>query len=287
MNWTPYMLRAGRAELRVAHRGTGQPPLLLINGIGAHLDMWEPFERELGDREVIGVDLPGCGESPRPHVPQRMAGLARVLRDLLDALGHEHADVLGISFGGAVAQELAHQHPGRVRRLILCATSPGMVSVPPRPLPMLFLMTPARYFHPFLFRTMVPRIAGGRTARDTAALASQMDARLAHPPDPLGYAFQLYAVCGWTSAPYLHQLHQPTLIISGDDDRAVPLLNAKLLQRMIPDARLHIVPGGGHAFLLDDPTSVVGVIESFLDEPDATSATADDSAPDARRAVSG
>jgi poly(3-hydroxyalkanoate) depolymerase len=286
MNWAPYMLRAGGADLRVAHRGAGQPPLLLINGIGAHLDMWEPFERTLGDRAVIAFDLPGCGESPRPRVPLRMAGLARVVRDLLDTLGHERADVLGISFGGAVAQELAHHHPARVRRLILCATSPGMVSVPPRPLPALFLMTPARYVHPFFFRTMMPRIVGGRTARDGAALAGQMDARLAHPPDALGYAFQLYAASGWTSAPYLHQLRQPTLIVAGDDDRAVPLANAKLLRRMIPRARLHVVPGGGHAFLLDEPESVVGVIESFLDEPDADRAPANVRLSDARRTSS-
>ena len=123
----PYKLRVGRSELRVAARGEGSTPLLLINGIGAHLDMWEPFARLLGDRRVIAFDLPGCGESPRSSRPVRMPGLARLVRDLLDALGETQADVLGYSFGGALAQELAHRYPDRVRRLILCGTSPGMV----------------------------------------------------------------------------------------------------------------------------------------------------------------
>lgn len=266
MNWTPYMLPVGGSKLRVAHRGEGQPPLLLINGIGAHLDMWGPLEARLNGRELIAFDLPGCGESPRPRYPLRMSGLARVVRDLLDSLGHAEVDVLGISFGGALAQELTHQFPDRVRRLVLCATSPGIISVPPRPMPALYLMTPLRYLHPAFFDFMMPRIVGGRTARERLALDGQREARLSHPPDPLGYVFQLYAASGWTSACYLHRVTQPTLVLAGDDDRAIPLANARLLARLLPNATLHVVEGGGHAFLLDEPESVAGLIEEFLAE---------------------
>lgn len=260
------MLPVGGSELRVAQRGEGQPPLLLINGIGAHLDMWEPLEQRLRSRHLIAFDLPGTGESPRSSLPRRMGGLARLVAALLDALGVEQVDLLGISFGGALAQEFARRHPARVRRLVLCATSPGIVSLPPRPLPALYLMTPLRYIHPLFFDFMMPRIVGGRTAREPGALDRQRDARLSHPPDPLGYAFQLYAATGWTSACYLHRITQPTLILAGDDDRAIPLPNAKLLARLLPDARLHVVDGGGHAFLLDEPESVVPLIEAFLAE---------------------
>ena len=147
-------------------------------------------------------------------------------------------DVLGVSFGGALAQELAFRHPERVRRLILCATSPGLIAVPPKPLPALLLMTPVRYYHPRIFRATMPRIAGGRTARDPEVLERQAGVRLAKPPDLLGYAYQLYAATGWTSIHWLHRLTQPTLVIAGDDDRSIPLVNARLLARRIPDARL-------------------------------------------------
>jgi poly(3-hydroxyalkanoate) depolymerase len=262
--WTHDELHLGGQILRVAHRGEGGTPLLLINGIGAHIDMWKPFDRLLGDRRVIAFDLPGCGGSPRPSVPLRMGGLAALVRGLLDALGHSEVDVLGYSFGGAVAQELARRFPARVRRLILCGTSPGLISVPPRPLPALFLMTPARYYHPAFFRFMMPRIVGGRTAREPSELAKQLDARLSRPPDLLGYLFQLYAASGWTSAHYLHQISQPTLVIAGEDDRAIPLPNARFLAHRIPNASLHVVIRGGHAFLLDEPESVIEEIDAFL-----------------------
>jgi poly(3-hydroxyalkanoate) depolymerase len=195
-----------------------------------------------------------------------MAGLAKVVAALLDELGLEEVDVLGVSFGGALAQQLAHNHPARVRRLVLCATSTGVVSVPPRPLPLLFLMSPARYYHPAVFRFMLPRIVGGRTAREPAALDAQAGPRLSHPPDPLGYVFQMYATSGWTSIHWLHRLRQPTLVVAGDDDRAIPVANARLLARLIPDARLHVVENGGHVFVLDEPESVAPEIEAFLDE---------------------
>lgn len=264
--WTPYKVRVGDLELRVAQRGSGGTPLLLITGIGAHLDMWKPLESRLHGREIIAFDAPGTGESQRLSRPMRMDGLARIVRDLLDVLDRDVVDVLGVSFGGAVAQQLAHQFPDRIRRLILCATSPGLVAVPPKPVPLLFLMSPARYYHPALFRFMMPRIVGGRTARDPSALAAQAGPRLSRPPDPLGYLFQLYATTGWTSAHWLHQLRQPTLILAGDDDRAIPLANARILARRIPNARLHVITGGGHLFVLDEPESIVDEIHAFLDE---------------------
>jgi pimeloyl-ACP methyl ester carboxylesterase len=96
-------------------------------------------------------------------------------------------------------------------------------------------------------------------------LAAQAGPRLSRPPDPLGYLFQLYATMGWTSAHWLHTLLQPTLVLAGDNDRAIPLVNARFLARRIPHARLHVVKDGGHLFLLDEPDSVIDVIHAFLD----------------------
>ena len=119
------IVSAGGLKLRVDRRGEG-PPLLLITGIGAHLDMWRPFQAVAGERELIAFDAPGVGRSQRPALPLRMPALARLVTELLDALALERVDVLGYSWGGGLAQELAHRHPERVRRLVLCATSPGL-----------------------------------------------------------------------------------------------------------------------------------------------------------------
>jgi poly(3-hydroxyalkanoate) depolymerase len=265
VDWNTAFVSAAGLRLRVGRVGVG-PPLLLITGIGANLDMWAPFARLVGDRELIAFDPPGAGLSQRPRFPLRMQGLARVVRELLDALSLERVDVLGYSFGGALAQELARRAPNRVRRLVLCATAPGLGGIPPRPLAALMLATPARYYHPRLLALTVPHIAGGRTARDRGALSAQAGARLLRPPHPIGYAYQLCAVAGWSSLPWLHRVPHPTLILAGESDPSVPLLNARLLAARLPNARLHAVEGGGHLFLLDEPESVVGLISAFLDE---------------------
>ena len=247
----------------MARAGYG-PPLLLINGLGASLEMWKPFVRELPEREVIAFDLPGAGQSPRTRWPMRMPQLTRVVAQLLDRLGYERIDVLGYSLGGLLAQELAHRAPDRVGRLILCATTPGVPSVPPNPLVAMLMLTPARYYNRRMAELIVPRIAGGRSARDHRVLSAGLDERLSQPPTPIGYLHQLYAVSGWSSHPWIHRIRHSSLVVHGDHDPLVPLINGRYLAKVIPRGRLHIVRGGGHLFLFDQPASAAPAIEAFL-----------------------
>ncbi|WP_051807413.1 alpha/beta fold hydrolase [Actinoplanes subtropicus] len=89
----------------------------------------------------------------------------------------------------------------------------------------------------------------------------------AEAPSTAGYLAQLNAIGGWTSLPWLRRLPQPTLVIAGDDDPIVPLANGRLLSRLIPGARLHVVPGGGHLFLLERSAETAAAVADFLDEP--------------------
>jgi poly(3-hydroxyalkanoate) depolymerase len=252
-------------RLRVGIRGTGRP-LLLLMGIGGNLEMWTPFEDALDGRahRTVTVDAPGTGESSPYRAPRRMPGLARTMERLLDALGHDQVDVLGVSFGGVLAQQLAHQAPHRVRRLVLAATGPGLGGVPGSPRVLLALATPRRYYQPDYFRRTAGRIYGGEARQDPDAMLHGSIARFAHPPGVGGYLAQLYAIAGWTSLPWLHRLPQPTLVMAGTDDPIVPLANGRILSRRIPGARLHTVPGGGHLFLLERPTESAAVVTDFL-----------------------
>ena len=250
--------------LRVIRRGGG-PPLLLLNGIGASAEMWAPFEPMLPSRELIAVDLPGTGSSPPARRPLRVRALAHLVVHVLDALGIQRLDVLGYSFGGIVAQELAWRAPRRVRRLVLCATSPGWASLPPRPLAAILMLAHARYHSWSAARRIVPVIAGGRTRRDRAVLDRHLVERLANPPSRVGYIHQLYASTGWTSVPWLWRLQHRTLILHGDDDPLVPLLNARTMASLLQHAALRVVRGGGHLFLLDEPESVASELGRFLD----------------------
>jgi poly(3-hydroxyalkanoate) depolymerase len=252
-------------RLRVSVRGTGRP-LLLLMGIGASLEMWGPFEDALDGRAIqtIAVDAPGTGESDGYRFPRRMSGLARTIEGVLDALGYGEVDVLGVSFGGTLAQQLTHQAPRRVRRLVLAATGAGLGGVPASPRVLLALATPRRYYQPDYFRRVAGKIYGGASRHDPDATLHGSLARFMKAPSFRGYLGQLYAIAGWTSLPWLRNIRQPTLILAGDDDPIVPVANAHLLHRFIPGSRLRIVPGGGHLFLLERPEEVARTVTEFL-----------------------
>jgi poly(3-hydroxyalkanoate) depolymerase len=253
------------SEQGVPHPDT--PPLLLINGIGAALDLFEPLRDALGDRQTIAFDIPGVGGSPTPLYPPTMRWLAGLVAGLVDKLGCRQVDVLGLSWGGALAQELARRHPHRVRRLVLAATMSGWTSLPGRPTAVAVLLTPARYYCPPYFMLVAPTLYGREIRQHPELLRRHAHLRSANRPTPAGYFYQLAALRRWTSVPWLWRLPQPTLVIAGDEDPIIPLTNARLLACAIPDARLHVVRGGGHLFLLLRAAQMTELLVEFLDEP--------------------
>ena len=238
-------------------------------GIGGNLEMWAPFQRALDGYgiQTVTFDAPGTGESTGWRRPRRMPAIATLVEHLLDGLGYDRLDVLGVSFGGGIAQQLAHQAPGRIRRLVLAATMPGLGGVPGNPRTLLALATPRRYRDPDHFRTVAGGLYGGRIRREPELLRQDSHARFGRPPSTSGYAAQLYAGQGWSSMRWLHRLPHVTLVMNGDDDPIIPLVNGRILAWRMPHARLFVVRGGGHLFLLDSSEDVAEVIAEFLAEP--------------------
>jgi poly(3-hydroxyalkanoate) depolymerase len=256
-------------RLRTSVRGEGRP-LLLVTGLGASLDLAAPFEEQLAARgiQVISFDAPGIGGSTPYRRPRRLPGLARTITGLLDELGLEEVDVLGVSLGGAVAQQLTHQAPDRVRRLVLAATAPGLGGWPGSPSALIPLTTPRRYRDPEYYLSVAGRIYGGLARTDPRALLHSTLGRL-QAPSVLGYVGQLYAITAWSSLPWLHTLPHPTLVLAGDDDPIIPLVNGRIMAWRIPDATLHVVRGGGHLFILERPAEIADLVAGFLDRADA------------------
>jgi poly(3-hydroxyalkanoate) depolymerase len=242
------------------------PPLLLINGIGANLELFDPFIEALdnvGGQKIgtIRFDVPGIGKSPLPRFPFRFKGLAHLISGMLGVLGHPVVDVLGISWGGALAQQFAYQYPSRCRRLILASTSTGGISVPGKPGVLGKMLSPRRYLDPSYMTAIAPLLYGD-AFRQNADLAHTY-AQLIKAPHGRGYVGQLLAGVGWTSIPWLHRLRQPTLILAGKDDVIVPPINAWILARLIPHATLHIF-NGGHLFALSEKEQVASLVHAFL-----------------------
>ncbi len=256
----------GMQRLRVTVENPGlDRPLLLINGIGATGDLFGPFRKHLDDRETIAFDAPGVGGSPTPAMPYSMRRLAGVVAGLIDELGHEQVDVLGLSWGGGLAQELARRHPEVVHRLILTATMPGMTSIPGRPAALAMLMSPARYYSPEYLKRIAPTLYGGNIRENPGLLDEHAKQRAARPPSRLGYLYQLGAIQRWASLHWLHRLPHRTLVLAGDEDPIVRIENGRLLANRIPDGRLHVVEGGGHLFLMTRGEEMAEVVRDFLD----------------------
>src|SRR6266702_1218235 len=250
--------------LRVAtrHGSDASPPLLIFNGVGANLELVEPFVSALEDVSVIVFDIPGVGGSPVPRVPYRFSTLSVLTDRLLSKLGYEGpVDVLGVSWGGALAQQFAHLYPVRCRRLILAATSPGVVMVPAKVSVLAKLIGPRRYTDPAYLEEIGAGIYGGAYRRDPALLKEH--SRHIRAPRGRGYLYQLLAAWGWSSLPWLGSLRQTTLVMHGNDDPIVPLVNAKILAARIRHATLYVIDDG-HLFLIARAKEVAPVVRKFL-----------------------
>jgi poly(3-hydroxyalkanoate) depolymerase len=251
--------------LRVAIRD-GNPawqPLLLCNGFGARLEMLQPFIDALDpQRTTIRFDMPGLGGSPAPLLPYHLATTAPLLSGLLDQLGYQQADVLGISWGGGLAQQFALRCPARVRRLVLVATTPGALMVPGSPRILLRMLTPRRHQDPGYPARLAGELFGGSTREDPSPARDLLQA-MTRPGPARGSFYQLISLAGWTSLPRLPRLRRPALILAGDDDPIIPLANARIMHQLMPRSNLHIYHGG-HLDLVLEAEPMAAIVEAFL-----------------------
>jgi len=260
------MLRSHDLELFVRERGEGRP-LLLINGLGGNVDMWDAVEERVSTfARTITFDCPGCGRSPALRGPVTIGRLATLVSKALDELGHAQVDVLGFSLGGLIAQQLAHDDQGRIRRLALVATACGWGSMPGSPEALMLVAMPIRYHSRFLYEQTRWLLApADRELLDRRTGLS--DVRLKYPPSLLGYMTQLWAGALWSSLPWLRAVDTPTLVVHGDGDRLVPHANAVQLARHLPASRLHIVPGEGHLLVFDPESAALPRLADFFASP--------------------
>ena len=250
-----------RLEVAIRHGSSSGPPLLLFNGIGANWELAKPFLDALTSTTAIIFDVPGVGGSPRPLLPYRPSTLARLAADLVAELGYAQVDVAGVSWGGGIAQQFAHQFPKRCRRLVLAATAAGFTMVPASPSVLWKMATPRRYTDKDYMNRVAADIYGGAFRADPALIGRH--AAGMRGTRNLGYLYQLLAMAGWTSLPWLWSLPQPTLVLMGSDDPLVPPINGHILAGLIPNAELRMIDDG-HLFLVTRPKETAALIEAFL-----------------------
>ncbi len=258
--------RIGGWTLRTAHWRPAEPstkrPLLFFNGIGANIELAFGLGEHIRDREILTFDVPGVGGSPPAALPYRPWQLARAAAKLSERFGFDDLDVMGVSWGGAMAQQFAFQYRNRVKRVILAATSAGSTMVPGKASAISKMRDPRRYADPdYMVRNFQILYGDEATVEGAAAHTNALQS-----PHPRGYAYQLLCMLGWSSLPFLRLMRQPTLVMAGDRDTLVPMANARILNFMLPNGRLHVVEDGGHLFLVTKASEVLPAITDFLDE---------------------
>ncbi len=259
----PFTDRAGH-QIHYQVRGPAEaPPLLLIMGLALSSRAWDTLPERLAKNfRVITFDNRGTGRSSRGGWAFRMRDLADDAAAVLDAAGVSGTNLFGISMGGMIAQEFALRHPERVLRLALGATFAGWLRSHKPGLCTqldLLLMNLGRNSEKRVSRVLVSpgwQAKNPHSAVDWIRRAEATTLRFA--------LAQMAAIGRHTTARRLSRIAAPTLVITGDADKLVPARNSQELARLIPNARLVLLRGAGHAFPLEREDETVRALEQHF-----------------------
>ena len=247
-------------------RGAGDPPLVLLHGIGGGAFTFGPQLTGLSDhRRVVAWNMPGYGGAPIAE-DYGFADLSDALRRLLDEIGAGTAVLLGHSIGGMVALDVVARFPDRVAGLILSGTTPAFGS------------RDGTFQEEFLKARLAPLEAGRTMAEIAEAFIPGL---FGEAPDPEGAKLAKQAMAGVPEAAYreaikclvtfdrrdgLARINAPTLLIAGDLDKNAPLKTMTKMAETIAGARLEVIRGAGHYAPLERPAEFNALVAGFIDE---------------------
>jgi 3-oxoadipate enol-lactonase len=258
----PFIQNQG-ARIYWDQQGAGDP-LLLLMGLGYPSDMWHRTRPLLSKHyRTIVIDNRGIGRSDMPPGPYPIAQMASDAVAVLDAAQVESARVYGLSMGGMIAQEIALQHPERVRSLILgCTTAGGSTAVAAEPEVRQMLMARGSMSPEQAAEAAIPYIYHPATPR--ARIDEDLNVRRPWFPRSEAYIAQLQGILAWDAYSRLPQISAPTLVIHGEDDRLVPPGNGKILGSRIPGAQLLMLPDCSHIYPTDQTEASHRAVLEFL-----------------------
>jgi len=247
-----FFTRVGNQQLRTAiwsgvDKGYGKrTPLLFFNGIGANLEIAQTFADAFTGRDIITFDMPGVGGSPDPTMPYRPWWVAMAAKQVLQENGYKRVDVLGVSWGGGPAQQFAWQNAKMTKRLTLSK-----------------MMSPKRYIDKDFLAKNFETLYGDSAKEGVKEFSINMV-----PPSIKGYLYQLTAMIGYSTLPFIRRIRAKTLILMGDNDHIVPVANGHILNVALKRSELKILEGAGHLFLLTRRDKTIELIRDFFGEPE-------------------
>jgi 3-oxoadipate enol-lactonase len=260
----PHLTRDDGTKIYWEEHGSGDP-LLLIMGLGATLEWWRRIVPALSSRyRTIIYDNRGVGRSDVPPAPYSIAGMAGDGVAVMDAAGIESAHVFGASMGGMIAQELALNHPSRVRKLVLGCTACGGTHVVPAAREVgVALAARSTMTREQATWAMAPYIFDAGTPREVVAedIAHRLNATVTNE----GYFAHLSAIRAWSGThERLANLKMPVLVIHGETDQLVPPENGRIVAAAIPGSQLVMIPHASHIFFTDQFEASAEALLAFL-----------------------
>jgi pimeloyl-ACP methyl ester carboxylesterase len=258
------MIHADVNGLSVAYERTGDgPALVLLHGFTHDSRVWRPQLEGLADQHtVIAWDAPGAGRSSDPPETFGIADWADCLAGLLDAARVHRADIVGLSWGGLLAQEFYRRHAARVRSLVLADTYAGWKGSLPEPIPQERLAAclrdaslPPSEFVPRYLPSMFSESPGPEVREGLASIMSEFH--------PVGFRLMATAVAHADTRDLLPKIHVPTLLVWGDADVRSPMTVAHQMRDAIPGARLSVIAGAGHVSNLEEPARFNAEVRAF------------------------
>ena len=271
---------------RVSYRtaGEGDSVVLLIHGIVGSAKQWDPVTRLLAEHyTVVAPDLLGHGESAKPRGDYSLGAYAASVRDLLLALGHRRATIIGHSLGGGVAMQFSYEYPPFAERLVLvssgglgrevhpllrAATLPGSEIVLP-------MIAHERLHGVGSFLAQALDRIGLRAGPDLAEMVRGYES-LSDAGARMAFIHTLRAVLDITGQRvnatdrlYLGEL-LPSMVIWGSRDPLIPVSHAKIAHEGLPGSRLEIFNDAGHFPQLHDPVLFAQTLRDFIESTEPT-----------------
>jgi len=229
-----FFSKIGNQTLRTAiwtgtDKGYGKrTPLLFFNGIGANLEIAQAFADTFTGRDIITFDMPGVGGSPDPQIPYRPWWVAYAAKEIL-----------------------------------LCATTTGVTMVPGNPKALSKMLSPKRYIDRDFLAKNFETLYGDTASEGVHDFSVNMV-----PPSMKGYLYQLTAMFGYSTLPFIRRIKAKTLVIMGGNDHIVPVANGHILNYALKNSTLKVLDGAGHLFLLTRRDETVEMIRDFFGEPE-------------------
>lgn len=260
----PVYRRAEAGGLSVAYQQAGAgSAIVLLHGFTHDSRVWRPQLESLSDQfAVIAWDAPGTGQSSDPPIPFGIGDWADCLAGLLDAAGVQTAHIVGLSWGGVLAQEFYRRYATRVRSLVLADTYAGWKGSLPEPIPEERLAACLRdaSLPPSEF---VPRYLPGMFSGSPTREVREELGRIMSEFHPIGFRLMATALARMDTRDLLPNIRVPTLLVWGDADARSPMTVAHQLRDAIPGARLVVIPGAGHVSNLEASTRFNTEVRDF------------------------